>query len=516
MQPFTIALCQVRARGIEDAEENLQNILASLDRAGEAGAQLVAIPECAYPAYYLRDASAYERPGVRPYREVCELLAEKARRYGFWLAAGLAVPHDNGTLTNSGVVFDPNGEIAGRYDKHFLWHFDNFWFEPGADFPVWDTGFCRFGILICADGRQPEIARSLKVNGAEVIVDLTAWVSSGRTVPELTTSQCQYLMPARARENAVWVAACDKWGTEDGTIVYAGRSSIIEPSGETVASAPTDADEVLVHRIEPRDEMAIPRRPALYPSLAAPMDSLPVTQLLQEAVVPAEQDRRVAVVPGNGAFNVDHVLARYNALRDQDADLVVFSGLAAPEGWRADLPRLESLVRARGGSLVLGIAANGASPQNVSILVTPDSTTEHVASHGDGAATGELLPPVVSTPAGNVAMLCGDEGFVPEVARCLMLEGAEILAWSLFEADPMAEEIARARSDENRVYTVAAWPDGGVIVEPVGAPMVHVPAGTGVAMAVQINRALARWKDRAPGTNVLSNRIPEAYKALVR
>ncbi|NUQ55608.1 MAG: hypothetical protein HUU14_06975, partial [Dehalococcoidia bacterium] len=33
-------------------------------------------------------------------------------------------------------------------------------------FPVFDAGFCRFGALICADGRQPEIARSLAVNGA--------------------------------------------------------------------------------------------------------------------------------------------------------------------------------------------------------------------------------------------------------------------------------------------------------------------------------------------------------------
>jgi len=41
-------------------------------------------------------------------------------------------------------------------------------------------------------------------------------------------------------------------------------------------------------------------------------------------------------------------------------------------------------------------------------------------------------------------------------------------------------------------------------------------AGTGVAMAVQVNRALSRWKDMAPGTNALTDRIPEAYEALVR
>jgi predicted amidohydrolase len=243
MQPFKVALCQVQAFGVEEAETNLDNILRALDEAGAAGAQLVALPECAYPAYYLGGDDVYTRPGVRSFDEVAALFGEKARRYGYWLAAGMAMPRPGGALTNSGVVFGPDGTMQGHYDKQFLWHFDSRWFAPGASYPVWDTGFCRFGILICADSRQPEIARSLVVNGAEVIVDLTAWVSSGRSVPELTTTQCQYLMPVRARESGVWVVAADKWGSEAGTIVYAGRSSVIDPNGELLACAPSDRDQ---------------------------------------------------------------------------------------------------------------------------------------------------------------------------------------------------------------------------------------------------------------------------------
>ena len=225
MQPFRIACCQVRAYDIEDAEANLQNLLSALDEAGGQGAQLVGLPECAYPAYYLKDDRPYDRPGVRPFEEVCGLFAAKAKQYGYWLAAGMAVPHGDGTVTNSGVVFTPDGERAGRYDSLFLWHFDTFWFRRGREFPVFDTGFVKFGVLICADGRQPEVARSLAVNGAELIMDLTAWVSGARTVAELSTTQCEYLMPVRAYENGVWVAAADKWGPEDQSIVYAGRSS---------------------------------------------------------------------------------------------------------------------------------------------------------------------------------------------------------------------------------------------------------------------------------------------------
>ena len=34
-------------------------------------------------------------------------------------------------------------------------------------------------------------------------------------------------------------------------------------------------------------------------------------------------------------------------------------------------------------------------------------------------------------------------------------------------------------------------------------------------MAVQVNRAFSRWKDMAPGTNALTDRLPGSYSALV-
>ena len=43
-----------------------------------------------------------------------------------------------------------------------------------------------------------------------------------------------------------------------------------------------------------------------------------------------------------------------------------------------------------------------------------------------------------------------------------------------------------------------------------------IPAGTGVAMAAGTTRVFSRWKERAPGTHVIRDRVPEAYGALVR
>ena len=516
MEPFRIALCQVKAHDIDDAEANLRNLLRALDEAGAAGAQLVGLPECSYPAYYLRDAEPYARSGVRAFDEVCALFAAKAKQYGYWLAAGMAVPSDRGKLTNSAVVFAPDGSRHGQFDKSFLWHFDSNWFVPGNDFPVWDMGFAKVGILICADGRMPEIARSLKVNGAEVILDLTAWVSAARQTWELSNPQCEYFMPVRAFENGVWVAAADKWGFEAGSIVYAGRSLVINPRGEPVAIAPSDAEMVLVRDLTPMDVQLVPRRPALYRGLTTETAELPIAAVLPEALSPAELVRGVSVVPSLGEFNAKATAAKFRELRAQDAELVVFGGENGPEGWQVELSTLEAAVREAGGAMVIGVATSGCSAHQSTVLITPEATIEHAATHGRGIQLGELASPVVPTAAGNIGLLCGEEGLVPEVARGLMLAGADILAWPVFTRHPMLEPLIRTRSDENRVYTAAAWEGGGMVATPNGGIATVVPSGSGIAMTAQVNRALSRAKDMAPGTNVVNDRQPQTYAALLR
>lgn len=515
MKPFRIALCQVRAYDLEHAEENLAGILAALDEAGARGAQLVGLPECSYPAYYVRDADPYARPGVRPFEEVCGLFAEKAKRYGYWLAAGMATPTADGRLTNSAIVFGPDGTRRGNYDKSFLWHFDTYWFERGREWPVWETEFCTFGALICADARQPEIARSLKVHGAELILDLTAWVSWGRNEAELSTPQCEYMTPVRAFENGVWLAAADKWGTEDGAIVYAGRSTVIDPSGRVRIAAESTGDAVVVYDIEPMEAETVPRRPALYGRLTTPTEALAATSIVRAPIAPADARGRVSIVPGGGTFEAGEVVRRYEQLRAQEADLVVFGGFDGPEGWQVALPIIETAVRAGGGAVAFAVRTDGCAATQSAVLVTADGTWEHQATHGRGIATGEINAAVVATPIGNVGVLCGDEGLVPEVVRCLALDGADILAWPLFDADEMTEQLARCRSDENKVYTAVAWDGGGMIVAPSGALLTAVPDGLGTAMTVGVSCLQSRLKEMAPHTNVIADRLPEAYESLV-
>jgi hypothetical protein len=292
---------------------------------------------------------------------------------------------------------------------------------------------------------------------------------------------------------------------------------VIDPAGVTRVCAPSDREAVVIYDIEPMSVRSlVPRRPALYRALTEPTESLPIARLLAEPLVPADADARLAVVPSNGGFDAARTARLFREARAHGAGLVVFGGEDGPEGWQVALPELEAAARDAGGAMVVGVTTTGCSVHQSAVIVTSGGSTEHVASHGRGIQLGEAVAPVVATPIGNVGVLCGDEGYVPEVARSLMLRGAEFLAWPAFAELDATELIARTRADENRVYGAVAWPGGGMVISPTAAPLAVAPHGTHAAMAAQVNRTLTRWKDMAPGTHVVTDRIPEAYGALVR
>ena len=74
---------------------------------------------------------------------------------------------------------------------------------------------------------------------------------------------------------------------------------------------------------------------------------------------------------------------------------------------------------------------------------------------------GDELSPVVNTPVGRVGLMVAAEAYVPEVARSLMLRGAEIILWCADDAGtPMMPIVARCRAEENRVFVACATAPG--------------------------------------------------------
>ncbi len=532
-----ISLLQLPAFSIEDAAASLAHTLRRIDEtAASEKPDLIALPEVTYPAYFLGTNDLSHCDVLSP-ADAAARFAEKARQHGVYIAAGLALDAPGGGYANGALLFGRDGSVAGRYDKSFLFHFDTRWFAPGATYPVFETDIGRIGMLVCADGRLPEIARSLMLNGAQIILDLTAWVSGGRELKDLSTSQVEFLMPARAAENGVWVACCDKFGIEAESIVYAGRSRFIGPDGETVAALGPDEDAALTYDVPITDAAPrVERRPELYAALTHPTESLAITRQLDEPFVMSQHEHRIAVVqmamPPTGKEFL--VAARRHVERQamMDAEIAVFP--ATPSRLRrayvhdAVVAGVEAIARGTGVCVAFTVSEPDAEGWRAMYLVGPRGVmAKHRQTHkppGPRFATmplGDDVCPVVSTPIGRVGLMIAAEGFVPEVARSLMLRGAEFILWSGDDpGSPLMPVIARCRAEENRVFVACAaapTPNGAtMIVDPNGRPLAQALAGRELCVAADVNRALAHMKQRAPGTDIVRNRQPATYGAITR
>ncbi len=533
-----VALVQLRAFDLGEAAEGLRHTLEMIDRAAAERPDLIVLPEVTYPAYFLRSREEYGQARPLDAEGLIRTFGGKAAEHGPHLVVGVAFPVESGGVANSALLFTPDGSLAGRHDKSFLWHFDRHWFQGGAHYPVFETPMGRLGLLICADGRMPEIARCLAVSGAQVIVDSTAWVSWGRQPSDLSNPQPDYMMPARAIENGVWVVAAGKVGMEAGSIVYCGRSCVIDPQGQTLAAAGTEDEAILTFDVDPAQATGPPfaRRPELYSVLTAPTEELPASSLPDEPLALGPASRRLAVLqttlPSSSTAFLEDARRWVETLRRQDTDLLLFP--ATPAG-RLDaypaselLPTLQALSERSGIMLGVTLLESHAARRFRSfyLLDGREVLLAHRQSHHSGHAgpadltLGDDVCPVVSTRVGNVgAMLCA-EGFVPEVARSLMLRGAEVLLWAADAPRFDVRPVARSRADENRVYlAVAGAPTaegGAYVVDPAGRLVASALAGREMACSAQVNRAMARWKDMAPATNVVLGRRPETYGALIR
>lgn len=239
-----VACAQLRARPLDDARAALRDVLRAISDAKGRGAALLVLPECSYPAYVLLERQPYRR-NIASDVQALGAIQRAAAHNEIDVCVGIARRDPRGELRNEAVYIDATGRIAGSYAKCRLWNFDSRWFGRGDAIRALDTRFGKIGMMICADGRNPEIARTLAAQGAWMILDPTAWVGTGRTHDAIHNPQVEYALRVRAAENGVWIAAADKCGSELRAVHYAGKSQIVTPLGTIAALAGAETPQLI-------------------------------------------------------------------------------------------------------------------------------------------------------------------------------------------------------------------------------------------------------------------------------
>ncbi len=229
-----------------DTAFNLNSIHSIID---STKTDLLIFPELATSGYFFTEKS-HIMPHTLIWNKSLELMSiqEKATQTDTIIVIGF--PEKEGdVLYNSAGIFMPEASQSRVYRKTHLFYKEHLIFEPG------NTGFfcihdpkhdCNIGIMICYDWRFPEAARSLALQGADIIV----------CPSNLVTTLSGKVFPARAIENKVYVAVANRIGEEtlEGeSLLFRGESAMYDYLGERIAMASFGNEEIIHAEINPAE-----------------------------------------------------------------------------------------------------------------------------------------------------------------------------------------------------------------------------------------------------------------------
>ena len=508
-----IASVQLQARGVWEYRQALEDILRQIGAAATQGAELIVLPECAYPAYFLElDLEAAEEALGKTY-EVLEAVAAQARKLHVHVVLGVALPED-GKLYNAAVLIDDEGKILHRAYKSNLWHFDDRTFTPGEDFQTVDTKLGRLGMMVCADGRIPEIARILALQGAKLIVDVVNLVASARSPKDLMNQQYAFMLPVRAMENRVWLVTADKCGMEGGCAVYLGRSIVVSPEGAIVAECPPDREEILFYDVDL--EMAKGPEPYSPPEECAVLcrstETLPIAKKMKADLGPVSTGERLTAVVQFRANSLAEYLEKAKwYLRGGQLSYCRCIVLPPYDG-EADVmalcAQLQEAIEEAGVVAFTACLEGGA-------LRAAAVATERIWALGED---GVVLH-VEEIDGLGYCVLTDAEPYIPELPRSAMLLGCEVLIWMDRRTRTMDQKVAQTRAAENKMFVIRAsstQQDASYVVTPGGTLACTTFQGAEQLTSALILRSDGLSKTVYPGTDVVVSRKPNAYKELIR
>lgn len=227
-----------------DLEACFATIAATIEEARAAGVDLLVLPEAALGGYVetLNGDNADHPPAFTAdgpeLARVCELAGDMVVCVGF-------CEHGGGDVRYNAAAVLSGAGVHGVYRKVHL-PLDEDRFTTAYDkLEAYDTPVGRIAMVICYDKAFPEAARTLALQGAEVLCILSAWPGSATNAADDLTEDRQWSRSelwdrARALENSWYVVSANQCG-EFGSLRFLGGARIVGPGGDTLEQTGTDA-----------------------------------------------------------------------------------------------------------------------------------------------------------------------------------------------------------------------------------------------------------------------------------
>ncbi len=269
-QKVTLGLIQMTCD--EKPAVNLEKTLQKIREAAQKGAQIISTQELFPSRYFCQENNDkyFELAEAVP-GPTSDALSKIAKELGVVIVASLfeKAPSSPSPLEgegqgegekfeyfNTACVLDADGKFLGKYRKVHIpddlpnHYSELYYFKPGnLGFPIFKTKFATIGVQVCWDQWYPEGARSLALQGADIIFYPTAigWPRAQRTEEIGPTEYDAWftIQRAHAIANTVFVAVTNRTGSEDH-LNFWGGSFVADPLGRVLAKASHDHEEILI------------------------------------------------------------------------------------------------------------------------------------------------------------------------------------------------------------------------------------------------------------------------------
>lgn len=233
MREISVAVVQMNPK-LGETEDNLVRMSEIIGKAAsQQRIDLMVFPELVTSGYEL--GLRFTEKAQRVPGPTVNLLTQRASEYGIYIAFGMVSKEKvESVLYNSAIVVGPEGDLVDVYHKIHLRGEERMAFREGYQMAVIETEIGNIGLMIGYDLAFPEVARSLTLEGADIICCLANWEASDM-------DEWKTYMRARAYENAVFMAGANRVG-EDVTMTFGGESMIVGPRGEIYATLAGETD----------------------------------------------------------------------------------------------------------------------------------------------------------------------------------------------------------------------------------------------------------------------------------
>ena len=232
-----VRLLQVRSDSDETFSARTERVLAELPD-HLAAADFLVLPELW--SIHAFNVSGLTESALTIDAPLFQAFSEVAKNANKWLHAGsFPIEHNDGSITNTALIFDNTGKMQVVYSKIYLFGFEEGepkYLAAGNKIIVSKTPLGETGISICYDLRFPELYREQINRGAQTLLISAGW-------PTERVSHWKSLLVARAIENQSFVIGVCGRGESNG-VELAGASMVIDPKGNILAEGKQSDDYV--------------------------------------------------------------------------------------------------------------------------------------------------------------------------------------------------------------------------------------------------------------------------------